>query len=316
MAQKQLVAYLGPRSSYSHQAALDCFEPEKFEFHPQVTIADIFNAVQSRSTTYGVVPFENSTNGSVVFTLDLFCDRDRLFPDVQVVGEAYLDVHHCLLGLPRPAPPSPANVTKIYSHPQAFGQCEKFLTKHLKNVERVDVTSTSKAAEIVRKEPGAVAIASKVACEVHGLDILAQNIEDSPDNTTRFLVLSTEGSTKGVPPPSRKGAQGSNYDEGKRRDKTLMGFTIDHTKPGALCDSLKVFKDRGLNLTSIASRPSRVTPWNYIFFVEFVGNKEDGCVKEAVKAMADYCLGYRVWGSFRDERKRGGGAGAGSGKGQ
>jgi len=211
---------------------------------------------------------------------------------VQVVGEAYLDVHHCLLGLPRPAPPSPANVTKIYSHPQAFGQCEKFLTKHLKGVERVDVSSTSKAAEIVKKEPGAVAIASRVASEVHGLDILAQNIEDSPDNTTRFLVLSTEGT------------QESKYDKRERRDKTLMGFTIDHTQPGALCDSLKVFKDHGLNLTSIASRPSRVTPWNYIFFVEFSGNKEEECVKDAVKAMADYCLGNRVWGSFRDKQKR------------
>ncbi|RPB25606.1 PDT-domain-containing protein [Terfezia boudieri ATCC MYA-4762] len=292
MAQKQIVAYLGPRSSYSHQAALDCFDPEAFEFHPQVTIADIFSAVQTRSTTYGVVPFENSTNGSVVFTLDLFCDRDGLFSDVQVVSEAYLDVHHCLLGLPRPAPLSPANVTKIYSHPQAFGQCEKFLTKHLKGVERVDVSSTSKAAEIVKREPGAVAIASRIASEVHGLDILAPNIEDSPDNTTRFLVLSTGE------------AQESNYDGGERRDKTLIGFTIDHARPGALCDSLRVFKDHGLNLTSIASRPSRVTPWNYIFFVEFSGHKEEDGVKKAVKEMADYCLGYRVWGSFRDRQKR------------
>lgn len=180
-------------------------------------------------------------------------------------------------------------------------------------MERVDVSSTSKAAEVVKKEPGAVAIASRVASEVHGLDILAENIEDSPDNTTRFLVLSTEG----VPPPlPRISAQGSIHDEAVGRDKTLMGFTIDHTQPGALCDSLKVFKDYGLNLTSIASRPSRVTPWNYIFFVEFIGNKEKECVKKAVKEMADFCLEYRVWGSFRDRQKRVGGAGTGSGMGQ
>lgn len=174
-------------------------------------------------------------------------------------------------------------------------------------MERVDVSSTSKAAELVSKEPGAVAIASRVASEVHGLEILARDIEDSPDNTTRFLVLSTGG----VPPPPRRSAQGSNYNEGEGGYKTLVGFTIDHTRPGALCDSLKVFKDHGLNLTSIASRPSRVTPWNYIFFVEFVGNKEDDDVKEAVKEMEDYCLKLRVWGSFRDRQKRVGGTGKG-----
>lgn len=234
----------------------------------------------------------------MVFTLDLFCDRDCAYPDTTVCAETYLDVHHCLLGHLRPLPLSPENVSRIYSHPQAFGQCDKFLTAHLKGVERVDVSSTSKAAEMASREPAAVAIASIVAAEVHNIHILASNIEDSPDNTTRFLVLSVEG--VGPPPPKQ-----SPKDDGvsDRRDKTFLGFTVDHTQPGALCDSLKVFKDYGLNLTSIASRPSRVTPWNYIFFVEFVGNKEDKKVKEALNEMRGYCFGYKVWGSFGDKQK-------------
>lgn len=203
-------------------------------------------------------------------------------------------------------------MTRIYTHPQAFGQCERFLGAHLKGVERVDVSSTSKAAEIVSREPGAVAIASRVARDVHGLEMLAENIEDSPDNTTRFLVLSGEGRAPPPLPLPREGVYGGGMNgggDGESRDKTLLGFTIDHTQPGALCDSLKVFKDYGLNLTSIASRPSRVTPWNYIFFVEFIGNKDDDKVKKALREMDDYCLGYRVWGSFRDRQKRLGGGG-------
>ena len=141
-----------------------------------------------------------------------------------------------------------------------------------------------------------MAIASVVAAEVHNIHILASNIEDSPDNTTRFLVLCVEG--VGPPPPK----QGE--DVGDRRDKTFLGFTVNHTQPGALCDSLEVFKEYNLNLTSIASRPSRITPWNYFFFVEFVGNKEDDQVKKALNKMRNYCFGFKVWGSFRDKQKR------------
>ncbi|KAF8469015.1 Prephenate dehydratase-domain-containing protein [Kalaharituber pfeilii] len=284
----EIVAYLGPRSSYSHQAALDCFDPQKFIFQPQITIADIFHAVQNRSCTYGVVPFENSTNGSVVFTLDLLRDRESQFPDALACGETYLNVHHCLLGHPRP---DLSSVSRIYSHPQAFGQCEKFLATHLKGVERVDVSSTSKAAELASGDPSSVAIASKVASEVHRIQVLAANIEDSPDNTTRFLVLS---STVTSSPSAGLGEQ----------DKTLLSFTIDHMQPGALCDSLKVFKDFNLNLTSINSRPSRVRPWNYIFFVEFVGHRDDNNVKKALKKLEEFCLSLRVLGSYQVRQKR------------
>ncbi|KAI5801617.1 Prephenate dehydratase-domain-containing protein [Peziza echinospora] len=294
------VAFLGPRSTYTHQAALEYFDAKKHSFVPQVTIADVFNAVQSRACTYGVVPFENSTNGSVVFTLDLFCDRDNKFPDVHVMGETYVDVHHCLLGHPTTtttttdpsSPPNFSHVKKIYSHPQAFGQCERFLTQHLRGVERVDVSSTSKAAELASLEPNTtVAIASRAAAAAHGVAVLAADIEDSHDNTTRFLVISaTETSVPSSPPPSP--------------DKTLLTFTIDHKQPGALCDCLKVFKDYALNLTSLASRPSRLIPWNYIFFVEFEGHEEEENVRVALEDMGQYCKSLRILGSYRDRQKK------------
>lgn len=176
------------------------------------SLSDIFEAVQSSNVTYGVVPFENSTNGPVVLTRDLLADRQRLFPDVVVCGEAYLGVHHFLLGHTLSAsstvsqqsgvdgletsvtldqsPYSFSHIEHIYSHPQVFGQCEIFLSKYLKNAQRHEVSSTSKAAEIVANESEhSVAIGSQAAAKVHHLDILASGIEDREDNSTRFLIL-------------------------------------------------------------------------------------------------------------------------------
>ncbi|KAK7751490.1 prephenate dehydratase [Diatrype stigma] len=234
---KPVVCFLGPVTSYTHQATLSAFPAEKFDLMPVRTIKDIFETTQSGRAAYGVVPFENSTNGSVVFTLDCFADRAGAYPDLAVCAEIYLDVHHCLVGrrLPRrkrggsnPNPPSgpeppqlispseadeekedlAASIRRIYSHPQAFGQCTRFLGARLRGVETVDVSSTSRAAEIVREEsssssptssfppPGifeAAAVSSAAAAEMLGLDVLARNIEDRADNTTRFFVLRRRG---------------------------------------------------------------------------------------------------------------------------
>ncbi|KAF3935618.1 P-protein [Dactylella cylindrospora] len=282
------VAYLGPPSTYSHQVTLQKFPTDKYIHVPCIQISDIFQSVESGKTDIGVVPFENSTNGAVVQTLDLFCDREKLLPGIKVLSEAYLDVHHCILGHPREGL-SPETVSRVYSHPQAFGQCEPFLTKYLKGVERIDVSSTSKAADLANKDPTAVAIASAIAASVHpSLEILASNIEERSDNTTRFLVIST----KETSPPSP--VEGS--------DKSFMTFTVDHKQPGALCDMLKVFKDFGMNLTSISSRPSLVVPWNYIFLVEFEGHQESVHVKKALEKMGKYCRMMRVFGSYPNER--------------
>ncbi|KAI9847824.1 MAG: prephenate dehydratase [Sclerophora amabilis] len=310
---KPSVAYLGPESSYSHQATLECFDSEEYTFKPQVHIQDIFEAVQAGHVSRGVVPFENSTNGSVVYTLDLFADRQRTNPDVFVCGEAYLDVHHHLLGhssltaspigsgdatptanVPAPSRPratplaSLDHVNRVYSHPQAFGQCESFLSTYLKGVERHEVSSTSKAAQIVAQDPTktSAAISSKIAARVHGLNTLARGIEDREDNTTRFLIL-------------RKGVE--DFGQVKvEKSKSLVSFTIDHCAPGALAEALTVFKEHALNLTSINSRPSRLARWNYIFFVEFSG---DGVqlLEVAFGDLQKVTTGWRWLGTWKDE---------------
>jgi prephenate dehydratase len=280
------------------------------------------------------VPFENSTNGSVVFTLDLFADRANQFPDISVCGEAYLDVHHYLLGhlpvnadsnsnespelsrssTPTPQVPDPQkprsrplsslkHIEKIYSHPQAFGQCEIFLGAYLKGIERIDVSSTSKAAELVKADTTgtSAAIASKVAAKVHGLMSLAKGIEDREDNTTRFFIM-----RKGLDALQNEGA--SQMKKGRPATKSLVSFTVDHRSPGALADVLHCFKQYKLNLTSINSRPSRITPFRYIFFVEFEGSKLDdpeGTVNEALKRVGKVAESYRWLGSWEDKlRKR------------
>lgn len=331
------------------QAAIECFPPTEFEYFPQVTIGgmglfrrqclplgscdlnqliDIFDVVQKGDVEHGVIPFENSTNGSVVFTLDLLADRNNKYPDLYLCGETYLDVHHYLVGrssktlgltyspevssgvcTPTSSTPNPErpratplsdlkHVKRIFSHPQAFGQCDIFLHAYLKGVERIDVSSTSKAAEMVAcDETGtSAAIASSIASEIHKVDVLAKGIEDREDNTTRFFVI-------------RNGLNQSNrpkIDEGAPT-KSLVSFTVDHRSPGALADILDCFRRYKLNLTSINSRPSKLVPFQYIFFLEFEGSKLDdpeGVVKDALECVSTVAKDSRWWGSWEDKLRR------------
>ncbi|KAK9423529.1 putative Prephenate dehydratase [Seiridium unicorne] len=215
-AERPVVCFLGPETSYTHQAALQAFPSEKFELLPVVSIKDVFDTTQSGRASYGVVPFENSTNGSVVFTLDHFADREGRYQDLSVCAEVYLDVHHCLLGyapsssssdsrvsppvdeaskpgLKQPAKPlaSLDHVKRVYSHPQAWGQVTRFMHTYLKGIETIDVSSTSRAAALAKEDESgtSAAISSALAGEIQGLEALARNIEDREDNTTRFFVL-------------------------------------------------------------------------------------------------------------------------------
>ncbi|OCL14058.1 PDT-domain-containing protein, partial [Glonium stellatum] len=200
------------------------------------------------------------------------------------------------------------HVKKLYSHPQAWGQCKVFLSGYLKGVERQDVSSTSRAAELVAQDPSgtSAAISSRIAAKIHRLDLLASGIEDSPDNATRFFVLRKKAAgdaAAGGLDCGIEGRAGGEGDEDMGRYKTLVSFTVDHNDPGALAESLAVFKPYKLNLTSINARPSGIVPWNYIFFVEIKGKRleKGGAVNSALKDLGETAKGWRWLGSWKSE---------------
>ncbi|CAG8646941.1 13019_t:CDS:10 [Funneliformis mosseae] len=267
------IAYFGPVGSYTHQAALEKFG-DSVSYFPQSTINDVFDSVENGRVTYGIVPFENSTYGSVISTLDRF-----ITCKTQILSETYFKINHCLL-----SKSNFSTLNKVYSHPQGFGQCQNYLDTHLKGVQRVDAMSTSKAAEIAASEPYSAAIASVVCAELYGLDILEKDIQDAKINITRFFIL---GSSSDIPSDD---------------DKTCILFTVDHRKPGALCDALNSFKSQDVNLIKIDSRPSLQRPWHYVFFIEIQGHKEDEQVQKALSQLNECCLDVKLLGSYPNQR--------------
>ncbi|KAI4645348.1 uncharacterized protein J4E79_010886 [Alternaria viburni] len=331
---RPIVAFLGPEGSYTHQAALSAFPPTSpttppVTLTPSITIEDVFSAVQSGTAYRGVVPFENSSNGSVVFTLDLFADLNNKYPDILVTGEAYVAVKHCLLGYSSTAAKNGdgrdgdgrdgrdgtdfSHIKKLYSHPQAWGQCKNFLARYLKTAERHDVSSTSRAAEIASQDKTgeSAALSSEIAAELFGLDVLAKEINDKKGNSTRFFVIRrkhddampstttptpTPTTPTPPPPPSTSSNNANTW-------KSLITFTIEHSNPGALANCLTVFSRHGINLTSINTRPSGVRNWHYVFFVEFKGRKTDtdtGDVDKALGELDKVCRGWRWLGSWEN----------------
>ncbi|KAJ5179618.1 hypothetical protein N7492_002828 [Penicillium capsulatum] len=300
------VAFLGPRASFSHQAASESFGTAAADLLPQVSFADAFTALQQQEADYAVIPFENSTNGSVVQTLDLLADRNDLYKDVKVCGEYYLTVHHCLLVRKGTYPSGWAgydgSITKLYTHPQAWGQCDTFLSQHFKGIERQDVSSTSKAAEIVSRETErSAAIASRFAAKFHDVDVLKENIEDRADNTTRFLILRNVLAGRTAQLELEQPNAPTAPSEAETTHKTLISFAIDHSAPGALADALLIFKAHGLNLTSINTRPSLRRAWQYIFFVECGRTPSDENKDAVLKALNDlrqateFCRDLGTW---------------------
>lgn len=268
------------------------------------------------------MPFENSTHGVVTFTLDGLADRAGEYPDICVCGEIYLDVHHFLLGR-RPPSSSPdseqrssgrggeenpkgvplaslSHIRRVYSHPQAFGQTARFQAKYLQplGIEFIDVSSTSRAAQLAAADPKgeSAAIASELAGREAGLDVLARWVEDREDNTTRFFVIRRKETTEGgYPPPEEEG----------KRYKSLVSFTVPHRQPGALANVLDCFRRRELNLTSINSLPSLVAPFQYLFFVEFEGGREDdheGRISGVLEDLEKVAERWRWLGSWRRKR--------------
>jgi chorismate mutase/prephenate dehydratase len=267
------VAYLGPRTTFSHQAAVRQFG-HAVQFLPERTIGEVFEAVERGRAHYGVVPIENSQEGAVHATLDRLMETT-----VRICGQIFLPVELNLLG----AGPL-ANVRKVYSHPQPFGQCRRWLAGHLPSAECVEVSSTARAAELAVAERDAAAIAGSLAGEEFGLPVLARAIQDASSNVTRFFVVGNQA-TK----PSG-------------RDKTSVMFAVKD-QPGALAKALEPFEKAGISLTRIESRPSKRQAWEYYFFADLAGHAEDGKVARALEALAGVCAFTRILGSYPDSEK-------------
>ena len=264
------VAYLGPRSTFSHQAAARQFG-SAVELLPERTIADVFEAVERGRTHYGVVPIENSQEGSVNATLDRFMDSEA-----RICAQIFLPVELDLLGrgpLER--------VRKIYSHPQPFGQCRRWLAEHMASAECIEVSSTARAAEMAAADETAAALAGSLAGEEFGLPVLVRSIQDSASNVTRFFVIGRQ--------PARPSG----------RDKTSVMFAVKD-QPGALAKALAPFEKSGISLSRIESRPSKRQAWEYYFFADIAGHAEDKEVAAALKELSGVCAFTRILGSYPD----------------
>ena len=262
------VAYLGPAYSYSHLAAIHRFG-QNVELVPVASIAAVFEEVNRRQTDYGLVPVENSTDGRVADTLDMFA-RLR----VRICGEVQLRIHHNLLGRC-----CRADVEEVYSRPQALSQCRNWLARHLPGARTIEVTSTSTAAQLAQDKPGAAAIASVQAGVHYGLDVLAADIEDVAGNLTRFAVIGEETAPR------------------SGNDKCSLMFEIEH-RPGALADAMQIFKRNRLNLTWIESFPIARPEGGYMFFVELEGHEQDARVRKAIGALERKAVRLEVLGSY------------------
>lgn len=266
--QRLTISHFGQPGTFTHQAAREKFGAS-VNYEPCNTIAEVFAAVQNRAASYGVVPIENSTEGAVNATLD-----ELIETPLKIYAEVFMGVaHHLMANVAR------EDITRIYSHPQVLGQCRHWLAEHLPGVETIPHASTAKAAETAAREGSAAAVASALAAEIHGLSILSRNIQDQAGNTTRFLVLGPR-----FGPPTGK-------------DKTSIVFTVRH-KVGALYDALSSFKDHGLNMTKIESRPSRGKAWEYYFFVDMEGHVDNPDVRGALDELDTHCLMLNVLGSY------------------
>lgn len=264
------VAYLGPEGTYTQQAALKNFG-SSIDYLPLNSVPDVFSAVQRDDVDYGVVPIENSTQGTVLSSLDMLMETD-----LTIVAQIYLEIAHCLISF------SPLNeIRSVHSKDNALGQCREWLARMLPGVELVESASTAAAVRHTMENHTAAAIASRIAAQLYGVPILKENIMDKNDNITRFLVI-------GKQPTPRLG---------DRRDKTSIAFSL-HDEPGALLKALLSFSSRGINLCKIESRPSRRRAWDYFFYVDIIGHQDDPDVSAALTELQRMCPVFKLLGSY------------------
>lgn len=263
------IAFLGPEGTFTQSAALKHFG-YSVRTTPLRAIDEVFREVESGSADYGVVPVENSTEGVVNHTLDMF-----LQSPLKICGEVQVRIHHHLISRVGDI----KAIRRIYSHQQSLAQCRRWLDLHLPDIERVAVSSNGEAARLVQDEADSAAIAGQCAADIYDLPVLVANIEDEPNNTTRFLVIGTQ-----LVPPSGQ-------------DKTSL-LVSSPNRPGALFRLLEPIARHGLSMTRIESRPSRRGMWDYVFFIDIKGHQEDESMAQALTELQEEASLFKVLGSY------------------
>lgn len=269
-----LIAYLGPEATNTHAAAMKKFGAS-VDYHAMATIGDIFTAVEKGEADYAVIPIENSTEGSVRETLDSFVESE-----LKIVAQIYLEISHALISS------SPLEkIEKVYSKDQALAQCRHWLARHLPHAQLIDASSTARAVQIARDTPGAAAVSSELSAQFYQVPLVAKNIQDKADNTTRFFVLGKRPS----------GAVGGG------RDMTSLIVSLGDeaaSHSGALLRMLMPLAERGINLSKIESRPSKKRPWDYYFFLDVTGHYDDPAMREALAELRKFCPMVKWLGSY------------------
>jgi chorismate mutase/prephenate dehydratase len=263
------VCYFGPEATFTHLAALSHFG-HGVSFIPKMNIREVFAEVERGGCHFGVVPVENSIEGAVNHTLDLFFESD-----LKICAEKYQSISHDLLSKNGAL----SDIRIVYSHPQPFAQCRNWLEKYLPDAELRECGSTSQAAQKAAEDPGTAAIASSEASRMYGLKVIASRIEDIARNTTRFLVIGKEAARR------------------TGNDKTSVLFVTSHV-PGALYKTLKPIAENGINMVKLESRPTRHENWSYFFMADIEGHLEDEIIKQTLEDMRSICLYLKCLGSY------------------
>lgn len=263
------IGFLGPEGSYTHQACIKKFG-SSLPFVSLRTIQDAFKSVEKGECDYSVVPIENSTEGGVNDTLDMFVDST-----VKICSEISLPIEHNFMSKETDL----KKISRVYSNPQVFGQCRQWINTHIPSIELIEVSSSSRAAQMAAQDSNSAAIAGTLCAQIYDLQILNNSIQDRSNNVTRFVVLSTDS-----PKPTG-------------HDKTSLVLFIKD-KVGVLYDTLLYFKSHDLNLTRIESRPSKKRPWEYYFYIDFIGHYDTPKVQDLLENLKEHCESVKVLGSY------------------
>jgi chorismate mutase/prephenate dehydratase len=262
------IAYFGPEATWTHQAARNKFGAS-VRYLSQASIGDVFDAVERGRADYGVVPIENSTEGAVNHTLDMFIESE-----LRICAQITLPIeHHLMANIPR------ESIRRIFSHPQVFGQCRRWLHEHCPGAELVEVSSTSRAGDMAAQSTDGAALAGRMVAELYRLAILDEGVQDSASNTTRFLVIGA----RDCPPTGQ--------------DRTSLMFSVPD-RAGTLFAALEPLQSEGLSMSKIESRPSKRKPWEYVFFVDVEGHRLDEKMVAALKELEGRCTFLKILGSY------------------